>query len=153
MRELTSSTSGVAPQPVERCFTHLADIEHYPDWYPDTVPSVTVIERDGDGRAVVVDAVLAVAAGPLRKNFNVRMQLTTLRPSLVSLDRVADARGDHEALTIAWKLAAAGETETEIQLDMTAFLDVPRFLPVGQITDEVAGGFLAAAIGSLSAPA
>jgi ribosome-associated toxin RatA of RatAB toxin-antitoxin module len=150
MRELTSTTSSVAPQPIERCFTHLADIERYPDWYPSMVTSVTVLERDGDGRAVKVDAVLAVAAGPIHKNFNVRMQLTTLRPSLVALDRVADDRGDHEALTIKWKLAAAGEAETEIQLEMTAYLDVPRFLPIGPITDEVASGFLTAAVTSLS---
>jgi ribosome-associated toxin RatA of RatAB toxin-antitoxin module len=150
MRELTSRATAVAHQPIERCFTHLADIERYPDWYPTTVKRLTVVERDSEGRAQKVDAVLAVAAGPISKTFNVRMQLTTLRPSLVSLERVADDRGDHEALTIKWKLAAAGEAETEIQLDMTAYLDVPRFLPIGQITDEVANGFVGAAVSSLS---
>jgi ribosome-associated toxin RatA of RatAB toxin-antitoxin module len=150
MRELTSSATAVAHQPIERCFTHLADIERYPDWYPQTVKRLTVVERDGEGRAQKVDAQLAVAAGPISKTFNVRMQLTTLRPSLVSLERVADDRGDHEALTIKWKLAAAGSDETEIQLEMTAYLDVPRFLPIGQITDEVAHGFVGAAVSSLS---
>lgn len=149
MRELKSTAAGVARQPIERCFERLADIEHYTDWYPETVKRVTVLERDAAGRAVTANAVLEAVAGPIRRSFDVRMQLDTVRPTVVSLSRVADSRGDHEALSIAWKLAAAGESSTAIELEMTAYLDVPRFLPIGQITDEIANGFLNAAVRSL----
>ncbi len=146
MRELKATANGVVKRPIERCFTQLADVERYPEWYPETVKRVTVLERDSQGRPLTVNTVLEATLGPVHRGFDLRLQLNTLRPTLVSLERVPDDRGDHEFLGIAWKLAAAGESETELQLDMTAFLDVPRFFPVGQIADEIANGFMRAAV-------
>lgn len=146
MREITATATGVAQASIDVVFSQLRDIEHYPDWYPAGAKSVVVLTRDADGRPVAVDAVLAAVAGPLRKSFEVRLAVETEAPTRVALVRVADDRGDHEALTISWKLRELGPQQTEVTVDMIAHLEVPPFLPVGQVAQEAAGGFLAAAI-------
>ena len=149
MKELSATASGVAATPIEACYTHLLDVERYPQWYPDGAKQVEVLERDGEGAAAKVDAVLAAVAGPLRKDFPVRLAVQQQRPTRIALDRVADDRGDHEALTIAWGLRALGESETEITVELGAMLDVPMFLPIDPVAREVANGFLQAALKSL----
>ncbi len=146
MREISATATGTAPASIDTVFSQLRDVERYPEWYPAGAKSVGVVERDTDGLPVVVDAVLAAVAGPLRKNFNVRLAVETQAPTRVALVRIADDRGDHEALTISWTLRELGPMVTEVKVDMVAHLDVPPFLPVGQVAQEAAGGFLAAAI-------
>lgn len=149
MKQLTATATGVAETPIERCYEHLLDVEHYPDWYPDGAKRVVVLERDADGVASSVDAVLAAVAGPLRKEFPVRLAVQRERPTRIALARIADDRGDHESLTIAWQLRALGDAQTEITVELGAQLDVPMFLPVDPIAREVANGFLQAALKSL----
>lgn len=151
MKQLSATAGGVAGTPIERCYEHLLDVERYPQWYPDGAKRVDVLERDADGVAIAVDAVLAAVAGPLRKEFPVRLAVERSRPTRVALARVADDRGDHEALTIAWALRALGEAQTEITVELTARLDVPLFLPIDPVAREVANGFLQAALRSLPA--
>ena len=149
MKQLSATAKGVAATPIDRCYEHLLDVERYPQWYPDGAKKVEVLERDGDGVAVAVDAVLAAVAGPLRKEFAVRLAVERERPTRIALARVADARGDHELLTIAWALRSLGESQTEITVELGAVLDVPLFLPVDPVAREVANGFLQAALQSL----
>jgi ribosome-associated toxin RatA of RatAB toxin-antitoxin module len=149
MKEITATATGTAQAPIERVYDHLLDVERYPDWYPDGVKSVEVLERGADGKAAKIDAVLAAVAGPLRKSFDVRLSVEPVRPTLVALTRQADERGDHEALTITWLLTSIAEQETEITVEMSARLDVPIFLPVDPIAREVANGFLQAALQSV----
>jgi ribosome-associated toxin RatA of RatAB toxin-antitoxin module len=149
MKQLSATASGVAAAPIERCYEHLLDVERYPVWYPDGAKKVEVLERDGAGVALRVDAVLAAVAGPLRKDFPVRLAVEQDRPARIALARVADDRGDHEALTIAWGLRALGDNETEITVELGATLDVPMFLPIDPVAREVANGFLQAALKSL----
>ncbi len=149
MKQLTASATGVADAAIDRCYAHLLDVEGYPQWYPDGAKRVTVLERDPEGVATHVDAVLAAVAGPLRKEFPVRLAVRPNRPTRIALERVADDRGDHEELSIAWGLRALGETQTEITVELGARLDVPMFLPVDPVAREVANGFLQAALRSL----
>ena len=148
MKELTATATGASPAAIERCYGHLLDVERYPDWYPDGVKRVEVIERNADGTAAKVDAVLAAVAGPLRKEFDVRLAVEPEPPTLIALARVADDRGDHEALTITWLLRDLGEQGTEINVELGARLDVPLFLPIDPVAREVANGFLQAALQS-----
>ena len=150
MKELSATATGVGSVSIERCYAHLLDVERYPDWYPDGARSVEVLERGEDGLPTRVDAVLAAVAGPLRKEFPVRLAVEAQAPTRVALARVADDRGDHEALTIAWQLRALGDSETEVTVELGAHLDVPMFLPIDPIAREVANGFLQAALQSLS---
>jgi ribosome-associated toxin RatA of RatAB toxin-antitoxin module len=149
MRDISATATGVATEPIDSVFSRLRDVEHYPDWYPDGAKRVEVLERDVDGLPLRVDAVLAAIAGPLRKSFDVRLAVQTERPTSVALVRIADDRGDHEALTISWTLRELASDQTEVTVEMTARLDVPPFLPVGPVAQEAAGGFLAAALADL----
>ncbi|MGH2835937.1 MAG: type II toxin-antitoxin system RatA family toxin [Solirubrobacteraceae bacterium] len=149
MKRLSATATGAAATPIERCYQHLLDVERYPQWYPDGAKKVEVLERDGEGVAVAVDAVLAAVAGPLRKEFPLRLAVQRVRPTRIALARVADARGDHESLTIAWALRALDDSQTEITVELDAVLNVPLFLPVDPVAREVANGFLQAALRSL----
>lgn len=149
MKELSASATGVSGAPIERCYAHLLDVERYPQWYPDGVKRVEVLERDAAGTPTRVDAVLAAVAGPLRKQFDVRLALEPEPPTLIALARVADDRGDHELLTITWLLRDLGAQGTEINVELGARLDVPLFLPIDPVAREVANGFLQAALHSL----
>ncbi len=148
MKDLSATATGTTATPIERCYAHLLDVEHYPDWYPDGAKKVQVLERGADGVPTEIDAVLAAVAGPLRKEFPVRLAVEPEPPTRIALARVADERGDHEALTIAWQLRQLGESETEVTVELGARLDVPMFLPVDPIAREVANGFLQAALKS-----
>ncbi|MDE3131719.1 MAG: SRPBCC family protein [Acidobacteriota bacterium] len=149
MKDLSATATGVAATPIERCYAHLLDVERYPRWYPDGAKRVEVLERDAGGVALLVDAVLAAVAGPLRKEFPVRLAVQRTALERIALARVADDRGDHELLTIAWVLRALGGAETEITVELGARLDVPPFLPIDPVAREVANGFLQAALRSL----
>ena len=149
MKELTASATGTSDKPIEHCYAQLLDVERYPQWYPDGAKRVEVLERNASGEATQVDAVLAAVAGPLRKEFPVRLAVEQERPTRIALGRIADDRGDHELLTIAWVLRALGDSETEITVELGARLDVPPFLPIDPVAREVANGFLQAALQSL----
>ena len=148
MKELTTSATGFSDKPIERCYAQLLDVERYPQWYPDGVKRVEVLERDAEGVPTEVEAVLAAVAGPLRKQFDVRLAVEPERPTLIALARVADDRGDHEVLTITWLLRDLGERGTEVNIELGARLDVPPFLPIDPVAREVANGFLQAALQS-----
>ena len=149
MKQLTATATGVAAKPIDHCYKHLLDVERYPQWYPDGAKRVEVLERDGAGVASKLDAVLAAVAGPLRKQFAVRLAVQRERPTRIALARVADDRGDHEALMIAWALRSLSASQTEITVELDAVLDVPPFLPVDSVARQVADGFLQAALRSL----
>ncbi|HEX3615956.1 MAG TPA: SRPBCC family protein [Solirubrobacteraceae bacterium] len=149
MKQLSATATGVAATPIERCYEHLLAVEAYPQWYPDGAKKVEVLSRDDAGAALTVDAVLAAVAGPLRKEFPVRLAVEQSRPTRLALARVADDRGDHEVLTIAWVLRALSDLQTEITVELGAVLDVPMFLPIDPVAREVANGFLQAALKSL----
>jgi ribosome-associated toxin RatA of RatAB toxin-antitoxin module len=136
VREIKATATGVAEAPVDAVFSQLRDVERYPEWYPAGAKSVDVLERGADGLPLSVSAVLAAVAGPLRKNFDVRLAVETETPTRVALVRIADDRGDHEALTISWSLRELGPQRTEVTVEMVAHLDVPPFLPVGQVAQE-----------------
>jgi ribosome-associated toxin RatA of RatAB toxin-antitoxin module len=155
LKELSASASDTAPVSIERCFALVADVEHYPDWYPAGVKKVEVLERGEDGRARLVAAVLAVGDGPLHMDFDLRMAVTTTEPGAVELARVKKDEADGSVMVVSWELAAsAGATDaeqTELSVSLHAALSLPPFLPVKQIAQSVANGFLAAALARLRA--
>jgi ribosome-associated toxin RatA of RatAB toxin-antitoxin module len=148
MKELSADVTGTTSAAIDRCYAHLLDVEHYPNWYPDGAKQVEVLTRDEQGRPLTVDAVLAAVAGPLRKDFPVRLQVESTPITRIALARIADERGNHEALTIAWGLRDLGADGTEVTVELAARLDVPPFLPLGPVAREVADGFLQAALAS-----
>jgi polyketide cyclase/dehydrase/lipid transport protein len=148
MKELSATATGLTTTPIERCYAHLLDVERYPDWYHDGARRVEVLERDADGMPTRIDALLAAVAGPLRKEFPVRLAVEPTRPTRIALARVPDERGDHELLTITWLLRDLVADGTEVTVDLGARLDLPMFLPIDPVAREVANGFLQAALAS-----
>jgi ribosome-associated toxin RatA of RatAB toxin-antitoxin module len=149
MKDLSASASGEAPVAIERCYAQLSDVERYPQWYPSGARSVTVRERSEDGAAQLVDAVLAVAAGPLRREVAMRLAVERQPPSRVTVVRVAGGRDDRELLEISWSLARVAEAQTKITVQLKGRIDVPMLVPADAVAREVAGGFLQAALRAL----
>jgi ribosome-associated toxin RatA of RatAB toxin-antitoxin module len=152
MKDLSATASDTARAPIERCFELVADVEHYPDWYPAGVKRVEVLERDRDGRATLVAALLSLGDGPIRKDFDLQMAVATTAPSTrgVELTRVKHNAADGERMVVAWALAEDGAAGTQLTVELRAALALPPFLPVGAIAQSVANGFLAAAMARLA---
>jgi ribosome-associated toxin RatA of RatAB toxin-antitoxin module len=148
MKELTGSASGTTPASPEACMALLADAERYPDWYPEGVKSVEVLERDASGQPSKVRTKLHVQHGPITRDFDLTMAVD-VDPGrgTVKLRRVPHEPSDGEKFEVNW--AVAGASPTRISLDLAANLDVPRFLPLGTIGDAIAGGFVSAATRAL----
>ncbi len=152
MKELSATASDIAAASIARCFELVADVERYPDWYPTGVKRVEVLERDPDGRANLVAALLSLGEGPIRKDFDLRLAVATTAPSTsgVELIRVKKNAADGEQMLVSWALAQDGATGTHLSVALRATLNLPPFLPVGAIAQSVADGFLAAAMAKLA---
>src|SRR5207302_803113 len=139
MKELHGTASAAVASPIEECFELLVGIERYPVWYPEVVREATVLERDQEGRPAKARARLHVAAGPLVRNFDLLLAISTVQPTLVRLARIPHDAGDHEQFEVTWRLEDRGDTRIQLALD--ANLSVPRLLPIGGIGDSMADGF------------
>ncbi len=138
--------SGVAV-PREKCMEFLAAVDRYPDWYPDVVQQVDVLDRDPDGRPTRARTKLHVMAGPVARDFDLVMAVVVQQPDTVKLTRVSDS-GSEQQFDVTWRLRDNGDTR--IDLELHANIDAPRFLPLGGIGDSIANGFVTAATGELA---
>jgi hypothetical protein len=148
MKELHGTASSAVAAPIERCFELLAAVEGYPSWYSDVVRDAAVLERDQEGRPVKARARLHVAAGPLVRDFDLLLAVSTVLPTLVRLARIPHDASDHEQFDVTWRLEDRGDTRIQLALDAT--LSVPRLLPIGGIGDSMADGFVRAAARALA---
>ncbi len=125
----------------------LEAVDRYPEWHLDVVQEVEVLARN-DGHPTRVRTKLHLARGPLVKNFNLVMAVASDRMRQVKLTKVRDVDSGPEQFEVTWLVEDTGPTL--IRLDLSANLDVPRFLPVGGVGDGMAEGFVAAAVKELS---
>jgi ribosome-associated toxin RatA of RatAB toxin-antitoxin module len=149
MKELSGSAASDVAAPAERCMALLADVERYPEWYPDVVRRVEVLDRDPSGQATKAQTSLHVAYGPVARDFDVTLDVQVQPPDVVRLVRIAHEPTDEEQFEVNWRVRDGGATRT-IELRLAAALPVPRFLPVGGIGDGLAQGFVAAAAAAAS---
>ena len=131
------TTEIAAPAPA--VFAILADLERYPDWQ-GFLQRVTVHERDGDGRAALVEAQADAKVTSLRLE---------LRPSYEPTRRVAwrSVGGDVKALDGAFDLTEMGPDRTRVgfalQVDPGFKLGLLLRGAVGdRLRDLVLGGML-----------
>lgn len=143
MKQLHGTASAEVAQTIERCYAVLADIERYPSWYPEVVRAVEVLDRGVDGTPLRAETKLHLSHGPLVKDFDLLLALSLDPPLSVSLARVPHGAPDDEEFEVIWRLRKG--TETRIELELRASVAVPRWLPVGDVADAFAAGFVAAA--------
>jgi ribosome-associated toxin RatA of RatAB toxin-antitoxin module len=146
MKELHGSAHAAVDAPVDKCMALLEAVDRYPEWHPDVVHEVEVLARN-DGHPTRVRAKLHVARGPLVKDFNLVMSVASDGARQVRLTKVQDVHSGPEQFEVTWLVEDTGPTL--IRLDLSASLDVPRFLPVGGVGDGLAEGFVAAAVKEL----
>jgi ribosome-associated toxin RatA of RatAB toxin-antitoxin module len=147
VKELQGSAAADVAVPAADCLVLFTDVERYPDWYPDVVRRVTVVERDPDGRPRKVRALLHVAYGPLVRDFDLTLVVRD-EPTTVTLTRVPHGPGDPEQFRVSWRVVEGARSRIELRLN--ANLSVPRLVPVGGVGDGLARGFVDAAARQLS---
>jgi hypothetical protein len=145
MKDLHGTATAVVAAPQDRSRALLEAVDRYPEWYPEAVREVEALERDPTGRPTRVRARLHLAWGPVVKNFDLVLAVVSEPPGTIRLTRIADAGASQFA--VAWHLR--DERGTRIDLDLTASMSVPRFIPVGGIGDAIAAGFIGAATRAL----
>ena len=137
MKELTGSGSATTSASPADCMTLLEDIDRYPTWAPDIVKEAEVLERDAAGHPVKAHTKLHVERGPLTRDFNLVLDVK-VDPSRD--DRAAGGSRteptDQERFDVTWRVD--GGQSTRIALDLAANLDVPRFIPLGDVGDAMA---------------
>ena len=148
MKELTGSANRVLAASIEDCFALLEAVDRYPDWHPDVVRRVEVVQQDPDGRPARVRTLLHFARGKLVRDFNLLMAVATDQPEAVTLTRVPNEPTDRERFEVRWRLDPR-DAATRVQLNIVADLSVPRLLPLGGVGDAMATGFIDAAAGAL----
>jgi ribosome-associated toxin RatA of RatAB toxin-antitoxin module len=144
MKELRGTASTLVPSPLDQCLALVEAVDGYPDWYREVVRSVDVVERDERGLPSRAQTKLHLSVGPVTKDFDLLMAVTVEPPATVKLAKVGGAA----KFDVIWRLSE-GE-QTRIELDLDASLDVPRFLPLGDVWNSVAQGFISAASAELA---
>lgn len=147
MAQLRGTATDLVAAPLADCFAFVQAIDRYPSWHPDVVRAVEVLERDAEGRPQRVHAKLHVARGPLVKDFDLIMAVIAEPLEGLKLTRVSDRPSD-QSFDVAWRLRE--DAGTEMTVDLSANLNVPRFVPLGGIGDSMAEGFVQAAKDALT---
>jgi hypothetical protein len=144
MKELRGAAVALVPAPLAECLALVKAVDGYPVWYPEVVRAVEVLERDARGLPSRAQTKLHLSAGPVTKDFDLLMAVTVEPPATVKLAKV----GGTAKFDVVWRLT--GGEDTRIELEVDANLDVPRFLPLGDVGDSVAQGFISAASAELA---
>ena len=119
-----------------------AGVDRYPDWCPDVIREVDVLDRGDNGQPTSVRMKMRVARGGLVKEFNLFLAIVVEPPGSVKLTRVTDHPTNQE-FNATWTLRAAASTR--VALDLDAKLRVPWYIHAGGIGDAIAQAFVSAA--------
>ena len=148
MKELAGHAERSIPASHERCMELLEAVDQYPSWHPTVVRSVEVLERNDQGRPTKARTKLHVQYGPISRDFDLTMDVEVDPAGVVKLTRIPHNGGDGEKFDVIWRVSGAGPTQ--VRLDLAANLNVPRFLPIGDVGDSMASGFVNAAATALA---
>ena len=139
--ERTAEKMVIAGSP-ERCFAVVTDFEAYPEWVAD-VKEVEVLERDGEGRALVV----AYRAGAFGRSTNYVLAYDYSKaPEEISwIQREGDITN---RLDGSYRFLASDDSGTEVSYDLAVELRVS--IP-GFVRRRAEGHILHAAVRDLKA--
>jgi hypothetical protein len=147
MKELTGRGSGTTTASPADCMTLLEAIDSYPAWAPDIVKEAEVLERNASGEPIQARARLHVERGVLTRDFNLLFAVTIDLAGTIELRRIPHQPSDPERFDVTWRIDAG--QSTRIALDLSANLDVPRFIPLGDVGDAMAQQLVSAATRAL----
>ena len=147
MRALQGSASETAATPLDACLALLAAIDAYPDWYPEGVREVEVLERDTAGQPTRVLTVLHVEVAGFNRDFHLTMDVEVDPGGRVALKKVKADPSD-PPFNVVWNLSEQDGTVIELELDTA--LPVPRLVPLRSVGDSIARSFVSAASRALS---
>jgi ribosome-associated toxin RatA of RatAB toxin-antitoxin module len=142
VRDLHGTASAVVSAPLERCVALLAAIDAYPDWYPDGVREVEVLERDAGGQPTRVRTVLHVQVAGFDRDFNLTMSVEADPEGRIALSKIKADSSD-PPFDVTWRVS--DDEGTRIELDLDTALPVPRLMPLGGVGDSIARSFVSAA--------
>lgn len=148
LKDLHGTASRTVTASAAECFELLATVDRYPDWYPAAIREVDVLERDPSGRPRRVRARLHLSWGPVVKDFNLVLAIEVKPSATVRLARISD-QPSVNTFDVTWHVREGGATQLDLELRAT--LDVPRFLPLVGMGNGIAGGFVDAAARRLAA--
>jgi Polyketide cyclase / dehydrase and lipid transport len=147
VKELTGSGSGTTAASPADCMTLLEAIDGYPTWAPNIVKEAEVLERGADGHPVKARAKLHVERGVLTRDFDLVFDVKVDPAGTIALRRIPHQPTDQERFDVTWRVD--GGQSTRIALDLAANLDVPRFIPLGDVGDAMAQQLVSAATRAL----
>ncbi len=142
LKDLHGTASRTVSASPADCYALLTAVEGYPDWYPQAIRAVDVLDRDADGQSRRARTQLHLSWGPVVKDFDLVLAVEVEPSVTVRLVKVSD-RPSVNTFDVTWHVRDAGSTQ--IDVDLRATLDLPRFLPLGGIGNAIAGGFVDAA--------
>jgi hypothetical protein len=149
MRDFHGAAAEVVAAPVEDCLALLAAVDRYPDWCPDIVRGVDVLDRDAGGQPSRVRMTIHIARGAVIREFDLFLAIVVEPPGTVKLTRVTDHPTSQE-FNATWLLRPGGSTRVALELD--AKLRVPWYVPADGVGDAIAEGWVTAAGRALAAP-
>jgi hypothetical protein len=147
VKELTGTAAGTTSASTADSMALLEAIDGYPNWAPDIVKQAEVLERDAEGHPTKARAKLHVERGPVTRDFDLLFDVKVDPAGTIELTRVRNEASDRERFDVTWRVG--GGQSTRIALDLSANLDVPRFIPLGDVGDATAQNLLSAATRAL----
>jgi hypothetical protein len=147
MREFQGEAARVVRSSVEDCFALLAAVDTYPDWCPDIVGDVDMLERGSDGQPSRVRMRVHIERGPVVRDFDLLLAVVVQPTKSVRLTRVTD-HPTEQAFDATWLVEPVGSTRIALRLD--AKLRVPSYIPAAGVGNMIAEAFVGAAARALA---
>lgn len=151
MKELYGQAAAEVPAPPERCADLLADVERYPEWYPDVVRRVVMSQPAKGGAGAQARTTLRVPGIPVLGEVSFTLAVQRDGDERVTLTRIGHGPDDHERFAVGWSVTPT-PSGSRIEAALEAELSVPRLVPLGGVGQRVADGFVAAAARVLTRP-
>jgi len=101
---ISGESTGEVQASIERCWSVVEDLSRAPEWQQG-LRSVTVIERDADGRPLICDTVIDAKFRDVR----CRVRCSFEPPRRMTFERIS---GEVPALRGSWELEALGPERT-----------------------------------------
>jgi ribosome-associated toxin RatA of RatAB toxin-antitoxin module len=101
---ISGESAGEVPASIERCWSVVEDLSRAPEWQQG-LSSVTVVERDPEGRPLVCDTVIDAKF----RQVGCRVRCSFEPPRRMSFERIS---GDIPALRGSWELESLGPERT-----------------------------------------